>query len=566
MRKTQVPVMGGMRKVLQPTNTAVGTTIAEIGSGTITLEQLAAAINNILNNTGTTVPPGTPTGTLVPGPGLSGGGALVGNVPIRLTAPIPALLAEDGQDGDPGPPGLTGNIGLTGASGPPGAALYFLAEDGTDGDPGAPGGQGPAGAVGATGPQGPQGPAGTGTGSGGSGTLMMFVPEDNYPEDPLYHMPSQLGYLTVNGPFANNSPLSTFSQNLQIGTTGVPNASIIFPGATPAIIASATGSILQIEAVNSVQIGTASTPQAILVQNGGNITMNQNASNSVTLQVTGGSATTKRGLLINAGAGGNNDYALLANSSSGSAQFFEIYGDGGVTVGNATVKDEGPGTINVSNDYYINGLPLAANTKQAVAGAAPFFIVDDSYTDDGIGPGGIPNTVGPLNVNGAMTINGGGGFAFPASLNIGSVPATASIAVQGATNANTFFMQASTTPGQSFGVALRAGTTATDTAIFVKNASASATFLQIMGDGHGTLGPTATNGMLWTAVGNFTHTSSVGIQGATPAVTAGQTDLGITTTATVITTAGGIALPALASTFWVVNVNGVKYGVPCFAL
>jgi hypothetical protein len=42
--------------------------------------------------------------------------------------------------------------------------------------------------------------------------------------------------------------------------------------------------------------------------------------------------------------------------------------------------------------------------------------------------------------------------------------------------------------------------------------------------------------------------------------------LGITTTATVITTAGGIALPALASTFWVTNVNGVKYGIPCFAL
>jgi hypothetical protein len=34
----------------------------------------------------------------------------------------------------------------------------------------------------------------------------------------------------------------------------------------------------------------------------------------------------------------------------------------------------------------------------------------------------------------------------------------------------------------------------------------------------------------------------------------------------VITTAGGIALPALAKTFWVVNVNGVAYGVPLFAL
>ena len=53
---------------------------------------------------------------------------------------------------------------------------------------------------------------------------------------------------------------------------------------------------------------------------------------------------------------------------------------------------------------------------------------------------------------------------------------------------------------------------------------------------------------------------------ATPPAVAGQTAIGTTTTATVITTAGGIALPALASTFWVVNVNGVRYGVPCFAL
>jgi hypothetical protein len=61
-------------------------------------------------------------------------------------------------------------------------------------------------------------------------------------------------------------------------------------------------------------------------------------------------------------------------------------------------------------------------------------------------------------------------------------------------------------------------------------------------------------------------TGFVGLKGVIPAVTAGQTDLGITTTATVITTAGGIALPALASTFWVVNVAGVAYGIPCFAL
>ncbi len=72
--------------------------------------------------------------------------------------------------------------------------------------------------------------------------------------------------------------------------------------------------------------------------------------------------------------------------------------------------------------------------------------------------------------------------------------------------------------------------------------------------------------MAWTSAGDCTFASTISFKGATPGVNAGQTDLGVTTTTTVITTAGGIALPALASTFWVVNVSGVKYGVPCFAL
>ena len=69
-----------------------------------------------------------------------------------------------------------------------------------------------------------------------------------------------------------------------------------------------------------------------------------------------------------------------------------------------------------------------------------------------------------------------------------------------------------------------------------------------------------------TSAGNTLHAGFGGFSGATPAVAAGRTDIGTTTTGTVITTAGGIALPAFAKTFWVVNVNGVAYGVPCFAL
>ena len=129
MSKFQIPTIGGIRKVIHGPSTGVGTTIAEVGSGTITLEQLAAAISNILQNAGTIQTGQQNAGVLVPGPGLSGGGVLVGNVPIRLTAPIPWFDAGDGgADGDPGPPGVAGAKGATGAGGPVGPV--FVVDDG----------------------------------------------------------------------------------------------------------------------------------------------------------------------------------------------------------------------------------------------------------------------------------------------------------------------------------------------------------------------------------------------------------------------------------------------------
>ena len=169
MSKFQVPTIGGIRKVIHGPSTGVGTTIAEVGSGTITLEQLAAAILNILTNANSIVTGQQNAGVLVPGPGLSGGGVLVGNVPIRLTAPIPWFDAGDGgADGDPGPPGVAGVAGATGATGgtgPIGPAVYLDGDPGPEGDPGPPGPPGPTGAtgnVGTTGGAGPQGPPGFG--------------------------------------------------------------------------------------------------------------------------------------------------------------------------------------------------------------------------------------------------------------------------------------------------------------------------------------------------------------------------------------------------------------------
>lgn len=114
----------------------VGTTIAEFGSNTVSLATLAALISQLQSqqqNTGGGNIGNGSEGTLVPGPGLAGGGVLIGNVPIRLVAPIPwGLEGGGGEDGDSGPPGVagakgaTGGPGATGATGPPGAILVYV--------------------------------------------------------------------------------------------------------------------------------------------------------------------------------------------------------------------------------------------------------------------------------------------------------------------------------------------------------------------------------------------------------------------------------------------------------
>lgn len=152
-KKYQTPTIGGIRKVIQiPSATAAGTTIAELGAKTITLAQLAALLG-ILPAAGSqtgTIAPGGGAGapaSIVVGPGLTGGGSLLGAVPLGLSAPIPAFVfgGADGEEGSPGPPGINGIIGRDGVQG---AAIYMSAEDGEDGWPAIPGSPGPPGAGG----------------------------------------------------------------------------------------------------------------------------------------------------------------------------------------------------------------------------------------------------------------------------------------------------------------------------------------------------------------------------------------------------------------------------------
>ncbi len=132
MTKVQVPTIGGIRKVIKlDAATNPGTTIAEVGSGTISLSQLAQYITQLQTaQQNNTIGGGGSSINISTGPGLSGGGS-VGNIRISLVAAIPALLAEDGADGDTGPPGPRGAPGATGAQGP---ALHFVGDDPTNDD------------------------------------------------------------------------------------------------------------------------------------------------------------------------------------------------------------------------------------------------------------------------------------------------------------------------------------------------------------------------------------------------------------------------------------------------
>jgi hypothetical protein len=95
-KKVQVPVLGGLRKVIQvPTSQNVGTTIQEFGSQVVSLAQLKVALG-ITSSKGTVVAGGGVAGaSLIVGPGMSGGGVLTGAVNIGLLQSVPPVFWND---------------------------------------------------------------------------------------------------------------------------------------------------------------------------------------------------------------------------------------------------------------------------------------------------------------------------------------------------------------------------------------------------------------------------------------------------------------------------------------
>ncbi len=94
-KKVQVPAVGGLRKVIQPSAASTATTIAGLEGQTLSVAQLKALLGNV-PAAGPSAPAAAPAAaSLVPGPGLTGGGPLVGAVPIRLVQLTPPAIWND---------------------------------------------------------------------------------------------------------------------------------------------------------------------------------------------------------------------------------------------------------------------------------------------------------------------------------------------------------------------------------------------------------------------------------------------------------------------------------------
>lgn len=647
MKKVQLPVLGGFRKVIfTGQNTAVGTTIAEVGSGTISLTQLAAAINNILQGSSTVTTGSSSAGNLVVGPGLAGGGTLVGNVPLRLTAPIPWFEAEQGDDGERGPPGPAGAVGATGPQGPQGPAgsgtggsgglgtlMMFIPDDhsfddvmpipGPAGPTGAPGATGTTGAkgastlmvmipedgqdadfllipgpAGATGTTGPQGPAGSG-GSGGGATGAHLLFDTNYDDD--FFVPNQqvVNFGSISQLYANSFHMvnpNTLASTAYIATNGsgflgsntAGNQTLSWiTGGTVTIGTPQGADSLDIYGQNfQTTLHMFSANQAAQVAD---VVLERPGSSTANLVAAGagiqfGDPQTPRwGLLQQAGA---QNELWQYNASGWVQEWYTTTNCGmvknipvrgvsltvsGAVHANVLMVDASQNTVS-TGDLVVQRASSTANTQafgpnlqlyDATVGSASMLQQSGGQTELWQSNGTTWSQIWYVNTGSGMVINTA--TSGSSLLVNGGIDALAVIGSDG----TEVFKVDSPTKSQGLFFSFRNG--GTEYGFFGNGpetfaGAALADFTIGADTGNLNLNVGAANALKIAPSKAATFTSSVSIAGATPPVTAGQTALGITTTATVITTAGGIALPALASTFWVVNVNGVKYGVPCFAL
>jgi hypothetical protein len=161
------------------------------------------------------------------------------------------------------------------------------------------------------------------------------------------------------------------------------------------------------------------------------------------------------------GAGGhgtNTDYAVLVGPGEGAAgDFFEIYGDGGITLGPSSIADNGYGTLNIGSATVANPFSVATSASASYVAAGTFtlsglaggqegqvIVNRDSSSKDGVGydfhyAGASSNSnhglclqgVGDywrFFVDGGLTVSGTGGIADPG---VGAIAVSATIATGG---------------------------------------------------------------------------------------------------------------------------------------
>ena len=100
-----------------------------------------------------------------------------------------------------------------------------------------------------------------------------------------------------------------------------------------------------------------------------------------------------------------------------------------------------------------------------------------------------------------LTSQGATTAGFFKQLTVGAPASGVALTVNGSANSNAALFTGVATAGQSFGLVVQAGTTASDYAALIQS-HAGATFMELFGDGHGTLGPSTTLGLSWNAAGN----------------------------------------------------------------
>lgn len=239
------------------------------------------------------------------------------------------------------------------------------------------------------------------------------------------------------------------------------------------------------------------------------------AANAYALTLTGNSTSGQsKGLLVNAGTNAS-DFAALIKNQSGGTQFLAVLGEGSVTIGSPTGGGQGVGTINAAG-LFINGVSVATTTGanptasvglSVVNGAATTFMRSDAAPalSQAIAPTWTAAHVfTPSSAVVAVTVN--------AAVN------TVGLSVVGGTNTGSahYLVTFATGQGSGFssGLLLSAGTTSADNAILIQNAAATLTYLQLKGDGSGSIGY---NGSASTIVFNAAGAVSI------PAPSAGST-------------------------------------------